>query len=364
MAILRNAAITALCFAGIYLASLALSWAILPDGSRIGSVDPDDTIYAGGPRQVVYGRLPLMTAQRQMVFIGQSNVVQAFRPDQVSKALGGDWKVNNMALGGSNMTVVSDVVPLILQAVPKSAHRKLTIVLGIWYGIFATDKQRWQGFPTHVEAEELRYRLFTPKSGTSTFPQMLFPTFPDALAPVILFGIRPILLGSYLRSEYTEPLLNETHQRLLNFFGHPINEAHASIVPIIQDLDHYQLSDKEETELNVHEGEIVGPVSAQSDEGFRHLLEIAHEVSAAGARLVVVDMPTPSWHSSVMPQFAAYQQRKLPWLGQLQKIPNVYYVNLQNSASDDEFSDYGHPRPRYTARFASRIANVVHALPK
>jgi len=303
---------------------------------------------------MVYGRGPLANADRKVVFVGASDVMESFHPDQTSRALGG-MQIHNMALGGSNMTTTDEVVDLILDATPPEGRKHLTIVLGLWYGLFTTDKQRFEGYPTHIETEELRYGLYQPAPEGP--PR---PVLPPRLMLAADFLMRPVLLGSFVRSNYWDPFYYGTKEKILTRLGYGTPPQHFMMAPI-EDLDHHQLTDEEKRILNGRENDKVGPLSAQTDEGFHHLIRMARRTQEAGVRLIILDMPITSWHAAAMPQFAAFQTRKLPWLAEVLRYPNVRYVNLQKDVDDSEFSDFIHPRPRFTVEWAKRAAKIIRA---
>jgi len=265
-----------------------------------------------------------------------------------------------MALGGSNMTVTAEIVNLILDGVPPAGYKNLTIFMGIWYGLFTTDQQRWQGFPTHIQIEEMRYGLYR------TLPddkRLLQPVLTPSLMHLIFYALRPVLLGSYVRSQYWDPFYYGTKEKIMAHFGRGTPPMPNMMAPIA-DLDHHQLTDGEKRILNARMLDKMGPVSVQTDEGFRLMLDAARRTSAAGVRLIVVDMPVASWHAASMPQFPDYQRRKMPWIVALKRLPSVEYVNIQNAVDDSEFSDFIHPRPSLTWRWADRAAKIVRAAPK
>ncbi len=358
MGLLRHALITFGFLAAIYLAALGVTLLAFPaDGNvPIGQRVAEETIYASDPRVMVYGRRPLANAGRKVVFVGASDVMESFRPDQTSRALGG-MQIHNMALGGSNMTTTDEVVDLILQATPPEGRKHLTIVLGLWYGLFTADKQRFEGYPTHIEVEEMRYGLYQPPPGGKGAPRPVLP--PDWMMTVD-FLLRPVLLGSFVRSNYWDTFYYGTKEKILARLGHGTPPQRFMMAPI-EDLDHHQLTDEEKRILNARQNDKVGPVSAQTDEGFHHLIQMARRTQAAGVRLIILDMPITSWHAAAMPQFASFQTRKIPWLAKVRRYPNVRYVNLQKAVDDGDFSDFIHPRPRFTVQWAERAAKIIRA---
>jgi len=358
MGLLRHALITLGFLTAIYLVMLGVSLLMFPADGHIpvGQRVAEETIYASDPRVMVYGRGALANADRKVVFVGASDVMESFRPDQTSRALGG-MQIHNMALGGSNMTTTDEVVNLILDATPPEGRKHLTIVLGLWYGLFTTDKQRFEGYPTHIEVEEMRYGLYQPPPDGKGPPQ---PVLPSRLMLAADFLMRPVLLGSFFRSNYWDPFYYGTKEEILTWLGHGKPPQRFMMAPI-EDLDHHQLTDEEKRILNGRENDKVGPASAQTDEGFHHLIRMARRTQEAGVRLIILDMPITSWHAAAMPQFASFQTRKRPWLAAVLRYPNVRYVNLQKDVDDSEFSDFIHPRPRFTNEWAKRAAKLIRA---
>lgn len=103
----------------------------------------------------------------------------------------------------------------------------------------------------------------------------------------------------------------------------------------------------------------MGPIDNWTDAGFGDLVNLARRVSAAGSKLIVVDLPLPSWHANGVPYFQQYQRRKQPFIAELGKLDRVTYANMQKGFPDEEFYDSAHPRPKATWRWSERLTEII-----
>jgi hypothetical protein len=75
--------------------------------------------------------------------------------------------------------------------------------------------------------------------------------------------------------------------------------------------------------------------------------------------VLLVDMPIPSWHAHGAALAADYAEQLQALLPRLTSLPGVSALQMSEERSDDDFSDEVHPKPRVSARWASRLAAAL-----
>src|ERR1700722_1240714 len=144
-AILRQILFVLFALGGIYAVLLAVSYLLVPPASRGGGLDSSlaaDTIFMPDPKYVFLNRAALRPNAPRIVFVGASNTAVGFKQGEVQPLLA-KAEVDNLAVGGSNMTQIAQVVDLVQDLQDSAARSRTTIVIGIWYGMFTQDSFRW-----------------------------------------------------------------------------------------------------------------------------------------------------------------------------------------------------------------------------
>lgn len=310
-------------------------------GEGTGSADSGtawSTVYRQEPRYIVMNRAGLSLPGASVVLLGASNVEVGFSTAALGPLLP-QRTVHNLGLGSANVSELGEIVDLAFEPVPAERRKEMTFVIGLWYGLFIDDATRWRGKPTDIDTEMLRYGLYH-RSGTG-FAPLLPPRF--LAFETILF--RPLLALDVAIKGSLAPLRRLVEKGEI---GH-------------RDLDTVQIDDATKQKmLAFWRAQVGSPDGRLKDEQFEKLLALLHRISEQGARVVLIDLPLPSWHASRSPSFADYQQRKLGVLARASAVPGVTYHNLQDLSNDAEFYDEVHPRPGARWKWFQRLAQVLH----
>jgi hypothetical protein len=339
---MKLAGLTSLFILCFYIVEFGLSSFLFPDRSGILDMETaGKTLYSVGPRQAAYGSLRLSNAEKKIVFVGESNVQLGFRPMQLVEFFPG-VDIHNIAYGGMNMRERRQIVQLILSKVPEKDRGQLTIVMGIWYGSFVDDSRHWNGGPTSLEREMLRYGLYRDNDGNLPIAR-----FNDALMPFATLLVKPFMLSSRF-------LLEERIAKTLNNMEY-LNPQSNQVTRLDSKQDH------EQAVANLKEK--MGPLTAWSTEGFNTLYSIANEVSSSGSNFVLVDMPIPTWHRNGVPHDHVYQERLSLLLERIALLPRFSYASLREDFTDDSYYyDHAHPRPEMTIRWANKVAPIIKSV--
>ena len=348
-AILRQILFVLIALGGIYAALLAVSYLLEPPANRGGGLDSssaESTIFMTDPKYVFLNRAALRPDAPRIVFVGASNTAVGFKQREVQPLLP-NTEVDNLSVGGSNMTQVAQVVDLVQDLQDSAARRRTTFVIGIWYGMFAQDGFRWDTPDRHegdtdIDIERYRYGFYR---RTENGPKQVLP--PEDL-PLGVALIRPYLVFDELSRRASKKLRDR-------LFGRAASRTDAE-----RDASMVSDADKE-TALKYWRDQMHsdGPIAEEQFLVLRHLID---RILAQGSRVVLVDLPIPRWHAGRSPLYREYLTRKVALLSDLEAREGFSYLEMNGLNSDHEFSDEVHPKPRVTRQWAARIAGLISAV--
>ncbi len=339
---LASVLLVACSLQGLYTAAV---WSYARKDRVVDAAKGQETIFQTEARVVVY-KTPIIaecSSKPQVIILGSSNANLGFRPEELQPLIG-DVGVHNLAIGGQNMRSLRQIVDLIHRQVPKSNRRNLTFVAAIWYGSLVDDKRRWPQGMTDVDLELLRYGLFQ-KSNLGAVQ----PVVPDKLLASAFVATWPIMVPRAAYAETARKLVPNKLPPGVPQPWHPPAKVRDSVI-----VSPEQKLDQVGSYCNY-----MGPVAEQTDGGLQQLVDLAECISSKGGKLVVLDLPLPTWHSQASMPFEDYERRKKPFVEKLQSIPHVVYSSLQTGFSDDDFFDGVHPRPRATLTLSKRAAEPI-----
>lgn len=335
-----------LSFIGLYAVLLALSYLIYPLSANdaIDTARASNTIYATEPKYLLFNIDSLRMPTQRVLLMGSSNVREGFRPQQL-KPLLGHVEIDNLAIGAGNIRELGQVVDLAYKKLPAAVWPRTTFVVGIWYGLFVSDASSWREGMTDLNVEQVRYGLYR-ASGR----YMVEPQVPCFLMPAFEIALHPLLLASRMYDEAIITPADTIRVELLRFIG----EAPLDL----------KIDDPNTFVLNAAQRQASltfwrGYTAAENDwpnEPLKQFSNIAQFISSKGSKLVVLDLPLPSWHRQAIPQYRIYEQRKQAILDKIEKLPGVTYASLEDGFADEDFYDSAHPRPKVTWRWAQRAA--------
>jgi hypothetical protein len=280
---------------------------------------------------VAYNRTPLIREAPQVIIIGGSNVVK-LSAAEMSAHLGG-MAVHNMAFSGSFIKDMGQAIDLVYEVVPRQAWSRITFAVGLWYGVFSSAEKASQ-----IDQELLRYRLYE-----RTHDGKVALRMPSSLLEPASIALRPVLLSAHAWDDVTTisslvlaVLLNGTADAQ----DHPVTGNEALLWCLRRTF----------------------MTALANEAALAELQRFARLVSARGSRLVILDTPIPPWHAKAAPAFAYYQQRRTALFEELQRLPGVFYYDMQAFAADDDFIDCIHPDPRVARVWAGRLAEELRPI--
>jgi hypothetical protein len=302
-----------------------------------------DSIFMTDPKYVFLNRAAVRPDASRIVFVGASNTAVGFKQREVQQLVPSS-EVDNLSVGGSNLTQVAQIVELVQDLQDPAARRRTTFVIGIWYGMFVPDEFRWATPDRHkgdtdIDIERYRYGFYR---RTDSGPRQILPANELSMGVMLL---RPYLVFDELSRAASKRLRDRLH-------GKPPRrtdaQRNASIVPEADRL----------LALKYWEDQMHSD-GAIEEEQFLVLRDLIARILAQGSKAVLVDLPIPEWHAERSPFYASYLSRKNSLLSVLQGKPGFSYLEMAGQNDDLDFSDEVHPKPRVTPLWAAQVASFL-----
>jgi hypothetical protein len=325
---------------------LAVSYLLVPPANRGGGLDSGlaaSTIFMTDPKYVFLNRAALRPDAPRIIFVGASNTAVGFKQREV-QALLPNAEVDNLSVGGSNMTQIAQIVDLVQDLQSPSARHRATFVIGMWYGTFAQDRFRWDTPDRHagdtdIDIERYRYGFYR---RTENGPIQVLPSEDLPLGVAL---IHPYLVFDELARRASKELRDRLFGRAASRTD---AERNASVVSAA-DQDAALKYWREQMHSD-------GPIAEEQFSVLRNLID---KILAQGSRVVLVDLPIPRWHAARSPLYEDYLRHKKMLLSNLGGRDGFAYLEMTDLNSDLEFSDEVHPKPRVTRQWAARVAGII-----
>ena len=271
-------------------------------------------------RLAVYGAPYLgRTSTPKLIAMGASAVREGIRPE--------DWEnfehtveVHNLAIGALTPENMIQLWKHIEAAVPAPVAKKSIIMIGVMYAMF---NDSW---PNLIQDEESRLGPFFRVNVERWAGRDVFNGVKAAVLP--LFAMDKIFrddmeliakpLDSFIH-EHDYPVWVVSHDRALAAWAHLMGDK-----------------------------DILPPDKVEK------ILPLFKAIRNAGFKVVVVNMPLPSWHSERSPYDHQFQQIFLPRMQYLAKEDDgIIFLDAHDFLPDNYFSDSSHPN-REGARLLSQ----------
>lgn len=328
----------------LYGVLLAVALVAVPRAASSSPLDSSRaaaSLYLTEPKYVFMQRSRLATSQPKLLVLGASNSLVGFRQAELAPLLP-ELEVHNLSVGGSNITQLQQIVELIREVQTPEQRRESTFVLGLWYGVFASDEARWHTPDRHpgdtdIDIERYRYGFF--RRGPHGAVPLLPPQYLDVGAALI----HPYLVADQLARDVTQSLRERLRGKPPKLTD---RERNARVV-----------TEPEQRAYLAFWQKYMGSVERLSDGPFARLRQLVETLRADGARVVLVDLPIPPWHARGSALHADYARRLAALVPELEARDGVAVLRLPG-ADDADFSDEVHPKPRVTPGWARALAEL------
>jgi hypothetical protein len=347
--ILRQAGLTTLSFAVLYGFVLGLTFIFVPDPPEDGSLDTwtaGDTLYLSSPKYAMLQRHVLATPERKVLLVGASNVGVGFGQAQVQAHVP-CAKVSSLALGSENISELRQMVDLVHEVQDSAAQRSDTWVFGVWYGMFADTALRWPDPNRHpgdtdLDIERYRYGFYR---RTAAGP---VPVLPIQWLPTAVVLIRPYLLLDKTARDLVHGLEQELHLERRNLTG--------------AEREKVVMSDKDKQEALAYWHEQMGGKNQISADQVALLRKTIEELLNSREKVVLADLPIPSWHRNASPYEPGYERLLNGVFAHFDGRPGFAALRMDDLSAEQDFSDEVHPRPHMAPIWAARLGAVLDPL--
>lgn len=301
--------------------------------------DSTAPLFVGQIQEAVYklGRHCPLPPKRRLILLGASGS-RGFDPVALASASAADETLN-LSVVLSNVTQIRQVFDDLQVCLGDDGMHRSSFVLILSMGNFTSNGRRNEGPYTDYETEKLRSRLFTGEPG------QLRPVPGREALPIAMELWRPVLLARKLSVEVREVVWESLQG--LPFLG---SRSPAMATEGATALD-------SEWSLRIISGlqpELASgaPYAPEQTQELDRLIE---RILESGSRVVLVEQPTQAWLRERSPAYAAAHQTLLAAASR-HAVP---YIDLSQSAVDEEFHDAMHANRQGTAAWSARLAQAL-----
>jgi hypothetical protein len=347
--ILRQAALTFGSFAFLYAMLGALSFLIFPESASDGQRDfqnAEQTLYMTVPKYVFLGHGVLNSPTEKAILTGASNTAVGFIQKTVQSKLA-CAKVSNLAVAGSNISEVKQVIDLVHQVQRPADWSSNTFVIGVWYGMFIdsdvkySDPDRNRG-ETDIDLEKYRYGFYrrTPEGPVARLPA----NWLDAG----VLAIRPILVIEKIARE----IRTGVNLLLTGRRSAQRNEAEREVAG---------MSEQDKKKALDYWNEAMGQKGEISLAQVAVLKDIIETLLRSGERVLLIDLPIPAWHRDASPFQRGYEAAFAEITRQFAGRKNFVSMSMSDLSREQDYSDEAHPKRHLANVWSDRLANVLNS---
>jgi len=344
--ILRQMAWLLASIAFLYVVILGVTLIIVPMHNQEGGLETrraSRTLYMTEPKYLFLNRGALKVDADRLILLGASNTNAGFRLEELQPMIP-KLQASNLSVGGANITEMRQAYALIRAVQSKDALKRTTYVIGIWYGVFVPDALKWHTPDRHagdtdLDIERYRYGFYRRSAGG---PVEVLPTKDLELGLVL---IHPYLAIDKLARDLT----NDLRASFLKMKPERTDEERNAIVLKPEDKARYLAFWKDQ----------FGDLPAVPQEQFDVLTALVDDIIDGGGRVIVADLPIPSWLAQESPLNRSYNALKADWLAKISGRKGFAFVEMQDAFPDDEFVDEVHPKPRVTPQWSKILASTI-----
>jgi len=353
-------AVLASCLLQVVIVS-AYGWPSVPWPVEVLS-HPRVSFAEEARRAIVYSPGLAKSKQPVIVIAGASAAQEGFQPRSMQDVMP-ELLTHNLAMGGANISEVGQIIGHAFKSkLAPELINSSALVLALSYAMFVPDQKRWRDPvfvpPEAIKQDEIltdvaREALRCPHACNSD--SFFFRIAPGWL--VTLAKERYIFFQSVVRRLPThpgDPLLRKSiwKQDPLKLHKAFSSEKKPSAAPPVPQEPYLVMAHRQMDFLTDYMGQ---PRGVLHDEQFDKLDALIDKVRALGLRVVVVDMPLPSWHREKSPFFASYQAKLQARVGRHLQDGGISFVDLTAAIPDDEFRDSVHPSAEAAAHWAGAL---------
>ena len=333
----------------LYGLLIAASFALAPTqqvSEIIDTSQADKSIYSTAPKYLSFARTRLATPESKVLIVGASNADVGLRPDQIQPYVPCAL-VNNLSIGNENATEMRQTVDLVHFVQDQKMRLNNTLVFGIWYGDFGDSVDRWppsmrKNGETDIEVELYRYGFYRRDAGE-----------PRALLPASWLPAEEILVRPFIVIESVARRLTAKIRSYV--FIRPPNKNEGE-----REAAHFNADEKRDA--TAYWNNQMGHKNDVSADQFAEFEDTIGRLLDARERVVIVDLPIPTWHQNATIYDAKYRLRLAALVKKFSGRDGFAFIDMPDLNNDDTYSDEVHPKPSLARIWAERIGKTVKSI--
>lgn len=327
------------------------------------------TIHYSWYNQIVLGRKPFSKKSKKIVFLGTSNVLWGFVPEEFSDFVR-DYEIINMSAGDANYEILGKFLDLIYEATPQESRKDITFVIGVSFPQFVETKVL--SHPTgleRLERELTRYGLYKYKNGTITnkVPYSVIQNCYYFLLPSLFIDKATQQIsahfsfsGAYLYKQNLKKLLKESGSKYAFIKSLKSPSTYGKIFNL--NIDRDNVTANQELSLKYWEHYFQNDDGIIHDEQFQELKSLIEKILKNGGSAILVQMPVPKFNKERSKFYHYYNDHFVDIIIGLQDMDDkVLYVDMRDLDNNDDFFDSFHAKPKVTKNWSKRLATEIES---
>jgi hypothetical protein len=301
-----------------------------------------------------------------LVIAGASAAQEGFHPG-VMQTVAPNLLAHNLSMGGANISEVGQIIDHVLKSGPRiEIINNSVLVLAVSYAMFVPDQKRWRD-PVFVPPEAIKHNEILTDIEREALrcpyacnvESLFFRTAPGWLVNLAKERYTPFLhIIRRLPVHPGDPLLRKGIWKQDPRKPHRLGSSKepANDPPKAPPEPYLIMAHRQMDFLTEYMGQ---PRGVLHDEQFEKLDALINKLRSRGLRVVIIDMPLPSWHREKSPFFVPYQIKLRASLAPHLESRAVEFVNLSAAIPDDEFRDSVHPKAEAAIHWAKVLVEQL-----
>ena len=341
--------------AGIHLALVGVAVALYPIKPDVDVLEYRDTIFRDQFSAAVFGALESRFQQgAQVIIVGSSNALLAFRPPEIEALMPG-VRVHNIATNSMRADEIRQLVQLAWNVMPAAERERtvfvVTLIFASFPGPHSLYSQREAGIAQAIRQSASFRQVdgdFVPRWSGHWLTAAALLRRPLELANVCVddiarwtFGVRTFVVEMFRRHVVDVSLLSRTRPE------------EAMVFPRSDTADGRRVN------LTFFRALLASGDPGLEQRQFDELLRLCRWAGERDTRLVLVEMPVPDWVRTGVSFFAEYREKLGPILSEVEHIPSIRFVDLHDAPLP--MWDSTHPEPGNTRAWAEVLVGALRA---
>lgn len=274
------------------------------------------SIYANTIHYAAYGLDKLDSHPRQMFILGASVSGEGFLVDRIMAEFP-EYKIHNLSISGSNIGQISQVVSIAEEKVDLKGLDSAVFLVSPHFVSFLENDRKFHGPLTALQTELTRHLLYRIEDGRiipRIADKQLLAYAKTLLKPVYLIYKSKVLLAKFM---------DNIKIALIKLYWSKGSSAKAD--PTDEENRAFRLSQFRN--------------SGYTDIEFDRFAELTGHLRNQGAKVIYIDLPTPTYYRHNFMPYESYRAR----IEELLERVDIPRISMTTAFDDHTFADDAHP---------------------